>query len=70
MTSHTAEELSALEHVSGLLVAGYVAAGEPRVLVPLLIRPERWPERRALVLAANGRGMIPPSTAATRLQRK
>ena len=39
----------------GLVLAGYVEAGAPATLHPLYIRPERWPERRRLVLAANGR---------------
>ena len=39
----------------GLVLVGYVAAGQPETLHEVYIRPERWPERRRLVLQANGR---------------
>lgn len=39
-----------------LVLAGYLLAGEPASLVPILLRPERGAaERRRLVLALNGR---------------
>ena len=53
--SFNSHELETLEHAAGLVLAGYVAAGQPETLHALYIRAERWPERRRLVLQANGR---------------
>lgn len=59
---HPPDELAALER--GLVLAGYLVAGEPAALVPIFIRPERWPERREIVLQLNGRPLVPPPAAA------
>lgn len=47
--------LDAPEVERPLLLAGYLAAGEPRTLVPILIKPTSWPDRRRIVLQMNGR---------------
>ena len=57
------DELEALEDASGLVFVGYVSAGEPAALVPILVKRERWPERRLLVLSANGRQVDAISSA-------
>jgi hypothetical protein len=39
--THSAVELAAAERTSGLVLAGFLAAGEPPILVPILARPGR-----------------------------
>jgi hypothetical protein len=56
MQTHTTAEFTRIEQTSGLRLAGFVQAGEPVLLVPLLLRPERSREdARRLVLVVNER---------------
>jgi hypothetical protein len=40
-TMHNVGELAAAERSSGLVLAGFLAAGNPPTLVPILVRPGR-----------------------------
>lgn len=56
--SHDAGEIAALEQQTGLYLIGYLAAGSPFVLLPILGgRPLSLEARRELVARLNGRGL-------------
>ena len=56
--THTPAELAALERATGLELVGYLAAGEPRTLLPILARVAlSAAQRRRLVLGLNRVGL-------------
>lgn len=53
--AHAPSEIAVLEAASALQLAGYLAAGAPVTLLPILAHPRPQAARRALVGRLNGR---------------
>jgi hypothetical protein len=68
--THSPDELAALERSTGLRLLGYLAAGEPVTLLPILGRVELGEAQRRRLVAALNRAGLPVVAEAPQVEQQ